>query len=60
VVATEVLEPVAGGEVEGARPIAGRWMERWTLDRCGRSVPYVIRFTTSRKGTSFIAEPQGR
>lgn len=60
VVATEVLEPVAGGEVEGARPIAGRWMERWTLDRCGQAVPYVVQFTTSRKGTTFIAEPQGR
>jgi len=60
VVATEVLEPVVGGEVEGARPIAGSWMERWTLDRCGRSVSYVIHFTTSRKGTTFIAEPQGR
>ena len=60
VVATEVLEPVAGGEVEGERPIAGRWMERWTLDRCGQAVPYVVQFTTSRKGTTFIAEPQGR
>lgn len=60
VVATEVLEPITGAEVEGARPIAGHWMERWTLDRCGRSVPYVIQFTTTRKGTTFIAEPQGR
>ncbi len=60
VVATEVLEPVSGGEVEGVRPIAGRWMERWILDRCGQAVPYVVQFTTSRKGTTFIAEPQGR
>jgi hypothetical protein len=57
VVGTEVLAPVEGGEVEGDRPIAGRWVERWTLDRCGASVGYVIRFNTSRKGTTFVAEP---
>jgi hypothetical protein len=58
VVATEVLAPVLGGEVEGNRPVAGNWMERWTLDRCGAPIRYVIRFTTTRKGTTFIAEPQ--
>ncbi|MGH7332963.1 MAG: hypothetical protein ACREKS_09515, partial [Candidatus Rokuibacteriota bacterium] len=58
VVATEVLAPLEGGQVEGDRPVAGQWVERWTLDRCGASVGYVIRFTTSRKGTTFIAEPQ--
>ncbi len=58
VVATEVLAPLEGGQVEGDRPIAGQWVERWTLDRCGASVGYVIRFTTTRKGTTFVAEPQ--
>jgi hypothetical protein len=58
IVATEVVMPVDGGEVEGARPIAGRWMERWTLDRCGAPVDYVIRFNTTRKGTTFLADPQ--
>lgn len=58
VVATTVLEPLEGGQVEGDRPVAGRWVERWTLDRCGASVGYLIRFTTTRTGTSFIAEPQ--
>lgn len=57
VVATEVLVPLDGGQVEGDRPIAGQWVERWTLDRCGASVGYVIRFTTTRKGTTFVAEP---
>jgi hypothetical protein len=57
IVATEVLMPLDGGEVEAARPIAGRWVERWTLDRCGASVDYVIRFTTTRKGTTFLADP---
>jgi hypothetical protein len=58
VVGTEVVEPVEGGQVEGDRPIAGRWVERWTLDRCGTSVTYMIRFTTTPKGTTFIAELQ--
>ena len=58
IVATQVLMPLDGGEVEGGRPIAGRWVERWTLDRCGASVGYVIRFNTTRKGTTFVAEPQ--
>ena len=58
VAATEVLVPLEGGQVEGDRPIAGQWVERWTLDRCGASVGYVIRFTTTRKGTTFVAEPQ--
>jgi hypothetical protein len=57
VVATAVLEPLEGSQVEGDRPVAGRWVERWTLDRCGASVGYVIRFTTTRKGTTFVAEP---
>jgi len=58
VAATELLVPLEDGQVEGDRPIAGRWVERWTLDRCGASVGYVIRFTTTRKGTTFVAEPQ--
>jgi hypothetical protein len=58
IVATEVLMPLAGDEVENARPIAGQWVERWTLDRCGASVDYVIRFSTTRKGTTFLADPR--
>ena len=58
VLATEVLAPLEGGQVEGDRPVAGQWVERWTLDRCGASVAYVVRFNTTRKGTTFIAEPQ--
>ena len=58
VVATEVVAPLEGSQLEGDRPIAGQWVERWTLDRCGASVGYVIRFNTTRKGTTFIAEPQ--
>jgi hypothetical protein len=58
VVRTELLSPLEGGQVEDGRPIAGQWMERWTLDRCGAPIAYVVRFSTTRKGTTFIAEPQ--
>lgn len=58
VVATAVMAPLEGAQVEGDRPVAGQWMERWTLDRCGASVNYVIRFNTTRKGTTFVAERQ--
>ena len=58
VVATEVLAPLEGGEVENGRPVSGKWVERWALDRCGTSVAYVVHFTTTRTGTSFVAEPQ--
>ena len=53
---TEVVNPVSGGQVENGRPIAGTWVERWTLDRCGAPVNYLLRFSTSRTGTSFSAE----
>lgn len=58
VVATEVLTPVEDGRVENGRPVAGRWTERWTVERCGAPVGYVIRFTTHGGGTTFVAEPQ--
>ena len=60
VVTTEVLTPVEDGRIESGRPVAGRWVERWTLERCGAPVAYVIRFTTHPGGTTFIAEPQSR
>jgi hypothetical protein len=58
VVTTEVVQPLEGAEVEGGRAVAGKWVERWTLDRCGMPVGYVVRFNTTRNGTSFVAEPQ--
>ena len=58
VVATEVLTPVEDARVENGRPVAGRWTERWTVERCGAPVGYVIRFTTHGGGTTFVAEPQ--
>lgn len=56
VIDTEVLQPLEGAAVQGGRPIDGRWVERWTLDRCGMPVRYVVRFSTTQKGTKFTAE----
>jgi len=56
VIDTQMLQPLEGASVEGERPIAGQWVERWTLDRCGMPVRYVVRFSTTQKGTTFTAE----
>jgi len=53
---TEVVSPLEGRQVEEGRPVAGQWAERWTLDRCGAPITYIIRFTTTRTGTTFSAE----
>ena len=53
---TEVLFPVDGAQVEDGRPVAGHWSERWTIDRCGAPVRYIIRFVTTRTGTTFTTE----
>jgi hypothetical protein len=58
IVATEVVTPLEDGQVEGDRPVAGKWSELWTLDRCGMSIGYLIRFNTTPNGTSFVAERQ--
>lgn len=55
---TEIVNPLTGKEVENGRPVAGQWVERWTLDRCGAAVNYLLRFSTSRTGTTFTAEPE--
>ena len=53
---TELLNPVVGAQVEDGRPVAGQWIERWTLDRCGAPVRYIIHYTTTKQGTTFKAE----
>jgi hypothetical protein len=80
---TEIVQPLEGAVVEQGRPVAGQWVERWTLfrefyrgparteetlaaqrlktpepavDRCGVPVRYIVRFTTTPKGTTFTVE----
>lgn len=44
VVDTQVVEP----------PVEGRWVERWTVDRCGTLIHYRIELAASPSGgTSF-------
>ena len=56
VINTEVLQPLAGAAVRDGRPSDGKWAERWTLDRCGTPIRYVVRFNTTQQGTSFTVE----
>ena len=53
---TEVVSPLDGGQTDGGKPVAGQWVERWTIDRCGASIPYIVRFVTTRTGTTFSTE----
>ena len=43
---TEVLVPVE----LAAQGVSGRWTERWTVDRCGVAVPYVVKFDRAPDG----------
>ena len=58
VVNTEVLRPLEGAALREGRPISGQWTERWTLDRCGKPIRYMVRFTTTEKGTTFTVEQE--
>lgn len=53
---TEIVSPLDGGQVDGGKPVAGQWTERWTIDRCGASIHYLVRFITTRTGTTFNTE----
>ena len=53
---TEVVLPLQEARVEGGRPVAGHWTERWTLDRCGTPVRYIIDFVTNPNGTTFTTQ----
>jgi len=43
---TEVVGPV----VQGGQGASGRWTERWTVDRCGSPVPYLVKFARAPDG----------
>jgi len=43
---TEVVGPV----VQGSQGVSGRWTERWTVDRCGSPVPYLLKFARAADG----------
>jgi hypothetical protein len=53
---TELVSPLEGRQIEDGRPVAGQWAERWTVDRCGTPIHYIIHFVTTRSGTRFFTE----
>jgi hypothetical protein len=46
---TKVVQPAAGGE----------WTELWTIDRCGDSVPYTVKYTSDPKGGTKLTVRSG-
>jgi hypothetical protein len=43
---TEVL----GAVQQGPQGVSSRWTERWTVDRCGSPVPYLVKFARDAEG----------
>jgi hypothetical protein len=41
---------VVGAVEQGSQGVSGRWTERWTVDRCGSLVPYLVRFARAADG----------
>jgi len=48
---TEVLGTVE----QGSQGVSGRWTERWTVDRCGVLVPYLVKFARAPHGDLDVA-----
>jgi len=41
---------VVGAVEQGSQGVSGRWTERWTVDRCGSLVPYLVKFARATDG----------
>ena len=41
---------VVGAVDQGSQGVSGRWTERWTVDRCGSLVPYLVKFARAGDG----------
>ena len=54
VVNTEITEFPKDFVLEGDIFMKGRTVERWTLDRCGESVPYRVEYTADGKGGTYF------
>jgi len=54
VVNTELIEKPTGVRIEGDRFLAGKWVERWTVNRCGTLVRYTVEYIADGKGGTFI------
>lgn len=54
VVNTEVIEQPTGVRIKWGRMVKGRWVERWTVDRCGTRVAYRVEYTADGRGGTFF------
>jgi hypothetical protein len=54
---------VVGDVEQGSQGVSSRWTERWTVDRCGSLVPYLVKFARAADGdldvTMQIETPPG-
>ena len=55
IVDTKVVEKLSGVEIKDARPVGGKWSERWVVDRCGTQVAYNVRYTADPQGGTNLA-----
>jgi hypothetical protein len=46
---------VVGAVEQGSQGVSGRWTERWTVDRCGVLVPYLVKFARAPDGDLDVA-----
>ncbi len=46
---------VVGAVEQGSQRVSSRWTERWTVDRCGVLVPYLVKFARTPDGDLDIA-----
>ena len=55
IVNMEVLEQTKDPQFVAGQMVAGKWKERWYLDRCGKIIPYDVQYTADGKGGTFIS-----
>lgn len=51
----EITKQPEGLKVRGDKMMAGKWGERWTIDRCGQPIAYDMTFTADGRGGTFIS-----
>jgi len=52
---TEVVSVSEPLRVAGDRATQGKWVERWTYDMCGETVPIKVEFEVGDMGTGYSA-----
>lgn len=52
---TEVVSVQEPLRIEGARATQGKWVEKWTYDICGTTVPVKVEYEVDELGTGYEA-----